>query len=110
MNEQRLRRSSWILLGAALCAQATSLFQHYDTMQIMIAVSAVLVTAGIYIHLRSKGYQPLKQWELYVFAILLYEIWFAAILITFLAMWCLSRMPQTAETSPRPAIVCHAAA
>lgn len=104
MNEKNLRTVSWYLLGVTACIQASSMFipvfhlhAHYRI--ILPVLSALLLAGGAYVHVRSKGYQPFKQWQIYAFPLLAYQFWFAAFLVTLGAMWLFARLPQASEAA-----------
>ncbi len=103
MNDGRLEKMSWCLMGVAAAVQAAH-YYAFDLaspiLSFLSLISLLPLCGGIYAHLRSKQYQPFKQWQLYVYPAAAALVPSMAIVITLAVMWRLSWLGKKGEPAP----------
>lgn len=101
MDNGRLRKISWYLMGSVAGIQtatflapfATSYADYVYRLSLFYWLSFPSLCGGIYAHLRSKNHQPFKQWQFYVFPAIAVLAPIPAFIATYAAMWQLTRVP-----------------
>jgi len=76
MEKTRLRRLSWLIMMAAACLTAVTIFLPIPFERYLLWFFGLLLFSGMYSHLRSKQYQPFMQWQFYLFTVFFFEAFF----------------------------------
>jgi len=100
MDDERLGKVSWYLMGAAAVMQvAPDMMPDIETLtQSAIRwLSLIPLCSGIYAQLRSKQYEPFRQWQLYAYPVAAAGALPAAYVVTLIAMWRLSWLRKKGE-------------
>jgi hypothetical protein len=86
-------------MSGTACIMAGALFLSFPYERYLVWFFALFLCSGIYTHLRSKQYQPFKQWQLYFFTVLVFEAFLVyeapilAFITTLAAVWYFAFLP-----------------